>query len=356
MSWSASGPGGRSSGGAIEPVAGVAGLVALGGCRASMVEKTARASLLDLGDGCLCFEVHSPGNTLDDEVVALLGRAVERAERDFAALVIGNEGEHFGTGANLAEVHRAARAGDWARIDQSVRDLQQTFQRLRQAQVPVVAAPFLYCLGGSAELALAASACQTYREIYIGLVEVSVGLVPAGGGCLRMVERWSADLEGVEGADPLPFLAQLTANLALSRVSTGVEDGRRLRYLRAADGVTLERHLLLSHAKRRALGLAGSGYLPPGRRRLRAAGRAAAEAIATGLEPLARRERLSDHDLHVVGKLLHVLTGGDAAPGSELSEEDFLDLEREAFLFLASEEQTQARMESILRSDTPLGD
>src|SRR5262249_14099892 len=160
-------------------------------------------------------------NTIDADVIAMLKDGVAEAEKSFRALVIGNDGEHFGAGANLLLVFMAAQQKEWGQLDQSVREFQNAVQGLRYAKGPDVSAPFGYTFGGAAEVAMGSAACQAFAETYMGLVEVGVGLVPGGGGCLRVVERWTEDVMNVEGADLLPFVGQGSLNIAMAKVSTG---------------------------------------------------------------------------------------------------------------------------------------
>ncbi len=319
-----------------------------------VVKENMGASLVDLGDGALCVEVHTKMNTVDDDVITLLDEAVTLAERDFQALVIGNDGEHFGAGANLMLIYMAAQNKAWDEIERVVRGFQGALQRLRYAKVPVVAAPFQYTFGGAAEIAMAADAIQAHAETYMGLVEVGVGLVPAGGGCLRMVERFTDPVAGIDGVDLLSFVGQASLNIAMAKVSTGAEEARRLRYLLPADGISLHRDELLYHAKERALGLARAGYRPPRPRVLRAAGLDAARTIGVRIWGMVEGGFASEHDALIANKVARICCGGDVPAGLERSEQDYLDLEREAFLSLCGEEKTQARMQSILMTNKPL--
>lgn len=320
----------------------------------TVVKDTLGASLVDIGDGVLCLEVHTKMNTIDADVVECMNAAVDEAEKNFQALVIGNDGEHFGAGANVLLVFMAAQQKQWDQIGEIVSNLQQACQRLRYAGVPVVSAPFQYTLGGGAELAMAADVCQAYAETYMGLVEVGVGLVPAGGGCLRSVERWTASVASVEGADVLPFVGQASLNIAMAKVGAGAEEARRLRYLQPTDGISLNRDLLLYEAKQRALGMARAGYRPPRPPVLRAAGQDAAKTIGMRVWGLQESGYATEHDGVIANKVAHILCGGDVAAGTERTEQDYLDLEREAFLSLCGEEKSQARMQSLLMNNKTL--
>lgn len=312
------------------------------------------ATLMDIGDGVACLEVHTKMNTIDQDVIDMLHESVDEVEKNFEALVIGNDGEHFGAGANLMLVMMAAQQKAWDQIEPMIDRLQQGLQRIRYASVPVVSAPFQLTLGGGAEVAMAADATEAFAETYMGLVEVGVGLVPGGGGCLRMVERWSEEASKAEGVDLLPFVAQASLNIAMAKVATGAEEARRLRFIRPTDGVTLNRDLLLYHAKQRALGMARSGYRAGRPKVFAAAGYDAKETILMRVEGLKEGGYASEHDALIASKVAHIICGGNVRPGVMLSEQHYLDLEREAFLALCGEEKTQARIQHMLMKSKPL--
>lgn len=319
-----------------------------------VVKSNMGASLVDIGDGCLCLEVHTKMNTIDGDVVQMMMDGVAEAERNFEALVISNDGEHFGAGANLLLIYMAAQQQAWGEIDKMVVAFQQAVQGLRYAKVPVVAAPFQYTFGGATEISMAADACQAHAETYMGLVEVGAGLVPGGGGCLRMVERFTEGMHGVDGADPLPFVGEASLNIAMAKVSTGAEEARRMRYLLPTDGISLNRDELLFHAKQRALGMARAGYRAPRPRVIKAAGYDAAKTIAMRVWGMTEGGFASEHDAKIANKVAHIICGGMVAAGTERTEQDYLDLEREAFVSLCGEEKSQARIQSLLMSGKPL--
>jgi 3-hydroxyacyl-CoA dehydrogenase len=329
-------------------------LVALKANPKNIVSENAGASLVDLGDGVLGMEVHTKMNTLDADVIAMFSTAVETAEKSFQALVIGNDGEHFGAGANLMMILMAAQQKQWGQIETVITNLQNALQRVRYAKVPTVAAPFNYTLGGGAEVAMAAAACQAHAETYMGLVEVGVGLIPAGCGCLRMVERFGKEASEVDGVDLLPFIGQGSLNIAMAKASTSAEEAKRLRYLRPSDGISLNRDWLLYEAKARALGMAGAGYRAPRPLLLKAAGQDAAATLGARIWGMHEGGFASAHDALIANKVAHVLCGGTVAAGTELTEQQFLDLEREAFLQLCGEEKTQARIQHMLMNGSPL--
>jgi 3-hydroxyacyl-CoA dehydrogenase len=322
--------------------------------KSKVVKQNSAASLVDLGDGVLCVELHTKMNTLDGDVVAMLNHAVDIAEKSFEAIVVGNDAEHFSAGANLMMIVGAAMQKQWQQIDVVIAGLQNSLQRLRYARVPVVSTPCNFTLGGGAELAMACDAAQAFAETYMGLVEVGVGLVPAGGGCLRMVERYTASVSDIDGADLLPHIAQASLNIAMAKVSSSADDARRMRYLRPSDGISLNRDFLLFEAKQRAIGLARAGYRAPRPLMLKAAGYDAAKTITMKTWGMVEGRWASPHDALIANKVAHILCGGNVAPGTELSEQHYLDLEREAFLQLCGEPKTHQRIEHMLTTGKPL--
>jgi len=319
-----------------------------------VIKENIGASMLDLGDGCLGVEVHTKMNTVDGDVIGMIKEARIEAEKNFEALVIGNDGEHFGAGANLMLIFMGAQQKAWDQIDTLVREYQGAMQALRFARVPVVTAPFGYTFAGACEIAMAGHASQAHAETYMGLVEVGVGIIPAGTGCLRMVERWTGDVGEVDGADVLPFMGQAALNLATAKVSTSAEEAKRLRFLRPGDGISLNRDHLLAHAKARALGMAHAGHMPLRPRIFKAGGVDLARTIGMRVWGMVEGGFATAHDALVAKKLTHILCGGDVPAGTPRSEQDYLDLEREAFLSLCGEEKSQARMQAMLTTSKPL--
>jgi 3-hydroxyacyl-CoA dehydrogenase len=319
-----------------------------------VVKENFGASLVDLGDGALGVEVHTKMNTLDPDVIAMFGEAVDIAEKDFEAIVIGNDGEHFGAGANLMLIMMATQQKAWDQVEKIIRGLQASLQKLRYARVPVVAAPFQYTLGGAAEVAMAADACQAHAETYMGLVEVGVGLIPAGGGCLRMVERFTDEASKVKGVDLLPFIGEASLQVATAKVATSADEAKKLRYLRQTDGISLNRAELLHAAKWRALGLARAGYRAPRPGLHSAVGYDAARTIGARIWGMVEGGFATQHDALIANKLGHILCGGVVAAGTELLDQHYLDLECEAFLSLCGEQKTLDRIGHMLMNNKPL--
>ena len=320
--------------------------------RTAVVKKNAGASLVDLGDGVLAVEFHSKMNAIGADTVQMLQAGVREAARNFAALVVGNDALHFSAGANLMLVLLEAQEENWDEIDLMVRGFQQTMVALRSADVPVVVAPAGLTLGGGCEIALHADRVQAAAESYIGLVEVGVGLIPAGGGTKEMVARAAA---ATAGSDLLPAVQRAFEAIGFARTSASGPDARRLGYLRDVDGVTMNRERLMADAKAVALQAVRAGYQPPlPREAIAVGGDSVAAPLKLGVHLAWRAGRISDHDALIGRKLAHVMGGGALPHRSTVSEQHLLDLEREAFMSLVAERKTQERIQHTLKTGKPL--
>jgi 3-hydroxyacyl-CoA dehydrogenase len=318
-----------------------------------IVRRNAGASLVDLGDGVLALEFHSKMNTIGGDTVQMMQAGVKEAAANFRALVIGNDAPDFSAGANLMLVLLEAQEGNWDEIDLMVRTLQSANLALRYAEIPVVVAPAGLTLGGGCEIALHGRHVQAAAESYIGLVEVGVGLIPAGGGTKEMLARAVERLPA--GADLLPPVQAAFETIGFGRVSTSGAHARELGFLRDADGITMNRERLMADAKATALALAEGGYRPPPRdRAIAVGGDTLRAALRLGLHLAWRAGRITDHDLLVGGALAHVLAGGTLAARTLVGESYLLDLEREAFLKLCGERKTLERMQHTLKTGKPL--
>lgn len=313
--------------------------------RGRIVRSHAAADLIDLGDDVLCVEFHSKMNTIGAETIAMLRNAVEEAARNFQALVVGNDAEHFSAGADLRPLLRAAEGAEWHEVEQMVRAFQDATMALKACPVPVVAAPAGLTLGGGCEICLHADRVQAAAETYMGLVELGVGLIPAAGGTKEMLLRATATSTEPSG------LQQTFETLALARVSTCGSDARRLGYLRDVDRVTMNRERVMADAKATALDRVRDGYQPPLPRADVAVGGAETFALLSlGVHQAWRAGRASDHDALVARKLAWVLAGGDVPHRTTVSEQHLLDLEREAFVSLCGESRTLERIRHTLNT------
>ena len=338
----------------VEPVPARAGVVDLAAVKASrgVVKKNPGASLVDLGDGVALVEFHSKMNSLGADAIGMLHAAVKEVRANFDALVVGNQGENFTVGANLMLVLLAAEEGEWDELDRMVRQFQDANMALKTAEFPVVAAPFGLSLGGGCETPLHAHRVRASAETYMGLVEVGVGVVPAGGGTKEMALRALDACAGVE-VDAFPFLKRAFETIAFAKVSTSGAEALKL-YLSPADSLSTNPDRLLFEAREVALGLARAG-----RRTVRprsdvpALGRPAMATFQMALYNLQAGGRISEHDALVAGKVAAILCGGDRAPGTT-TEQALLDLEREAFLSLLGTKKTRERIQHMLKEGKPL--
>jgi 3-hydroxyacyl-CoA dehydrogenase len=320
--------------------------------RPAVVARNAGASLLDLGDGVLAVEFHSKLNTVGGDTIAMIRAGIDRATADFAALVIAHDRDPFSAGANLALLLIEAQDGNWDEVDAMVRAFQAATSAMKFAAVPVLTAPAGLAIGGGCEICLHADRVQASAETYMGLVEVGVGLIPAGGGTKEMLLRAEAR---AAGGDLDTVVRETFETIGLARVSTSAAEARRLGYLRAVDGVTMNRDRLRADAKARALARVAEGYAPPLPRTAIPVGGADVFAILTlGVHLAHRAGRLSDHDVTIGRALARILAGGDLPHRTTVSEAYLLDLEREAFLSLCGEPKTLARIAHTLKTGKPL--
>jgi 3-hydroxyacyl-CoA dehydrogenase len=319
----------------------------------STIRDNGSASLVDLGDGIACLEFHTKMNTIDEGIVEMMHYAVEEGPKQFRALVIGNEAADFSAGANVFLILMGARQGAWEMIEGAVNGLQQAHQLLKYSPIPVVAAPAGRALGGGCEVMLHTNHARALAESYIGLVEVGVGLIPAGGGCKELLLRQGAgaDRAGKNGG---AFNASRRAFeiIAVATVSTSAVEAQELRFLRKTDAITLNRDLLLRDAKTDAIKLAeaqaAGQWHPTQPQMLLLPGAGARLVLEQQVEGMLLTNKISEHDAVIGNHLARVLTGGDCSPITPVTEQYVLDLEREAFLSLCGMEKTQDRIQAIL--------
>jgi 3-hydroxyacyl-CoA dehydrogenase len=313
------------------------------------------AEAWDLGDGVLGLTFKTKANSIDPDIIGMLGQAVDRAEREFRALVIANEGEHFCVGANLFLVVMNASQGLWDPIRQMVQAYQRATQRMKYARVPVVVAPYGMTLGGGLELCFGGTAVQAAAETYSGLVEVGVGLIPGGAGTLNMLWRsLEAIPEGAHDVNTYEYVTQVFKNIALAKVATSAEEAKALGYFRRTDGVSFDRARQVVEAKARAIGLADAGHHAPTPRAYRLPGESGIATLGMMVDTLVAGGYASEHDAKIARKLAVVLCGGVGGAAREVTEDEILDLEREAFLSLCGEAKSQERMQYMLMNNKPL--
>ncbi len=312
------------------------------------------AEAWDLGDGILGLTFKSKANSLDDGIIKLIPEAVAKAESDFQGLLLFNEGEHFSVGANLFGVVMAANQGQWDELRAMIAGLQSGLQQMKYAKVPVVAAPYGMALGGGLEVCLACDAVQAAAETYAGLVEVGVGLLPGGCGNLNLL--WKA-LEAIPNGtqvDTQPYVARVFENIAMARVATSAVEAQSFGYFRWTDGVSFDRARHLAEAKARVVGMAQAGYHPRAPRAYKLPGESGIATLKSVVDTMVDGGYASEHDALIAEKVATVLCGGVSGHAHEVTEDEMLELEREAFVSLCGEKKSQERMQHMLQFNKPL--
>lgn len=313
--------------------------------------KNGSAALWDIGEGVVCLEFTSKSNAMDDQILELIGKAIALVKRKYKALVIYNEGSNFSVGANLGLALFAANIAAWGEIEKTVSLGQETYKALKYAPFPVVAAPAGMALGGGCEILLHSDAVQAHAESYIGLVECGAGLVPAWGGCKEMLARWQGSGRLPKG--PMPAAAKVFELLSTATVAKSAAEAQEMQFLRASDGITMNRDRLLADARAKALALA-ENYTQPKPAEVVLPGPSGRLAMQMAAEGFARRGIATRHDLVVSGALAEVLSGGATDICDPVSEDALLDLERESFMRLVRTTATLDRFESVLETGRPV--
>ncbi len=332
-----------------------------------VVKKNSGASLIDLGDGVACIEFHSKMNSMGSDIVSLITQSLKPGGPGdaFDAFVITNDATNFSVGANLMLLLMSVQEDEWDDVDLAIRQFQGMTQAIKFSSKPVVAAPFGLCLGGGTEISLHAAARQPHAELYAGLVEVGVGLLPGGGGCkemlLRAVDSAAASRGKVSGdalagsVEMMEAMKKAFETIATAKVATSAHEARGLGFISDSDRITMNRERVLSDAKARALELARAGYEPPiPRTDIPAPGESLLAALKMGVHLMRQGDFITDYEVKLGGKIAEVLCGGNVTPGTLVSEQYILDLEREGFKSLCGEKKTQERIQFTLKTGKTL--
>ena len=327
------------------------------------VKTNSSVSLVDLGDGIACIEFHSKMNTLGGDIVQFITQALKAdgAGEPFEAFVVSNDAVNFSAGANLMLLLLLAQDEEWDEVDLAIRQFQAMTQAIKFSPKPVVVAPFGMTLGGGVEISLHAAARQPHAELYMGLVEVGVGLLPGGGGCkemlLRAVDSASAVRPGGRGEslEMMEAVKKTFETIATAKVSTSAQEARSLGFLFGSDVITMNRERLLNDAKARALELLREGHEPPqARTGIPAPGKNILATLKMGLHLMREGDYITDYEVRLGHKIAEVLCGGNVTSGTPVSEQYMLDLEREAFKSLCGEKNTQERIQYTLKTGKTL--
>ncbi|HEX8041434.1 MAG TPA: 3-hydroxyacyl-CoA dehydrogenase/enoyl-CoA hydratase family protein [Chryseosolibacter sp.] len=330
-----------------KPIPGRDAFIILENLSDNVVWKNAESEVIDLGDGVINFSWHSKSHTLGTSVIEGLNKAVDLAEKDLKGLVVGHQGPDFSLGANLGLVFMYAIEQDYDEIDFMVRAFQNSTMRLRYSSVPVVVCPQGRTLGGGCEMTLHADIAQATAETYIGLVEVGVGLIPAGGGTKELTKRLSDRFQ--EGDVELNALQNTFMNIATAKVALSAEEAREMNILRPQDRISINRDRQISDGKEAVLQLWQAGYtMPQPSKNVRVQGRTGMALFLAGIQGMRMGNYITEHDAKIAVKIANVMCGGDLTAPQDVSEQYLLDLEREAFVSLCGEKKTLERIQSIL--------
>ena len=328
-----------------------------------VVKKNSGASLVDLGDCVGCIQFHSKMNALGADIISLILQTLKPGGPGdgFDSFVITNDAQNFSVGANLMLLLMSVQEEEWDDVDLAIRQFQGMTQAIKFSPKPVVSAPFGLTLGGGCEISLHASARQPHAELYMGLVEVGVGLLPGGGGCKEMLLRAVDSAASIrpdargESVELLEAMKKVFETIATAKVATSAHEARGLGFLSSSDRITMNRERVLSDAKARALELVRAGYEPPVMRTdIPAPGENILAALKMGVHLMRQGEFISDHEQKLGTKIAEVLCGGNITPGTPVSEQYLLDLEREAFKSLCGEKKTQERIQFTLKTGKTL--
>ncbi len=323
--------------------------------RTGVIRSNPGASLIDLGDGVACLEFHSKMNSIGGDTVPMISYAIDEVAKNFNGLVVGNQGGNFSAGANIMMLLLAAQEEEWDDINMMVHALQQAVMRLRYSAKPVVTAPYGLTLGGGCEIAIHGDRVRAAGETYIGLVEVGVGVIPAGGGTKEMTMRAMDAAKAVPDTDPLVFLKRTFEMIGMGKVATSAQEGKAWGFFRDVDSISMNGDRLIADAKQEVLNLSASGYVQPVQREdIYVMGEAGQAAMKLALHMMKQGRFISEHDQLIGNKLAKVMSGGDMNHPAYVSEQYLLDLEREAFVSLCGERKTQDRIAAMLKTGKPL--
>lgn len=318
-----------------------------------VVKKNAGASLVDLGDGILCLEFHSKMNSLGGDTIQMARAGVELLEKGgYEGMVVGNQGENFCVGANLMLMLMEAQEGNWDDLNLAIKAFQQMTMSFRYSSKPVVIAPFQLALGGGCEVSMHGDAVHSSCEIYCGLVEGGVGLIPAGGGTKEMYLRQFSKMPA--GADLFPYLRKAFETIAMAKVSRSALDAKKLGYFAESDTFSMNADRLIQDAKNVVLQMSKTYRQPQPRKDILIAGKAGMAYLQMGVHLMKEAGFISEHDAKIGEKIAWIMTGGDLSEPTIVDEQFLLDREREAFLSLLGERKTQERIQHTLKTGKPL--
>lgn len=337
-------------------------IVSLAGLKAAdnVVKTCGSATLVDIGDNVFCLEFHTKMNAINGEIVDFMAEGLDYVDANGAGLVIGNQAGGmpgaFSAGGDLAFMAGLAKEGKYTEIDAFLKKAQNGMQKTRYASFPVVAAPYGMTLGGGCEVCLGcADKIVAHADLYMGLVEIGVGLLPGGGGCLNLWKKMTADIpEPVTDVDLAKYFIPTFMTIGMAKVSMSAAEARANGFLGPQDRIIFNRDYLVGEAKKEVLKMVDEGYAPPVKRKIKAFGAAAQGMINAELFNMQSAQYVSEYDVFLAKRIAYVISGGDIRTNSLIDEEVILNLEREAFVDFWKEEKTVARVEHMLTTGKPL--
>ena len=318
------------------------------------------ASLVDIGDDVFCVEFHTKMNAINEEIVDSIGEALDYVDKNGAGLVIGNEAGGmpgaFSAGADLGFVSKLCHDKKYAEIEAFLKKAQDGIQRAKYSAFPVVAAPYGMVLGGGCETCLGADRIVAHAELYMGLVEIGVGLLPAGGGTMNLWKKYinAMPAKTAKDTDLAKLFVPAFMKIGMAAVSMSAAQAMGNGFLGQADRIVFNRDNLIGEAKKEVLKMVDDGYVPPTKQPLIVMGNAGQGMVNAEIFNMLNGKFMSDHDAFLAKRIAYVMSGGDVNVGSAVDEDTILKLEREAFVDFCKEEKTIARIDHMLKTGKPL--
>jgi 3-hydroxyacyl-CoA dehydrogenase len=325
----------------------------------NLVQSCKSASLIDLDDGVFCLEFHTKMNALNKEIIEFQQEAMEYVDANGLGLVIGNQAGGmpgaFSAGGDLFFMAGLAKEKKYSEIDAFLSMAQDAIQKEKYSSFPVVAAPYGMTLGGGCEVCLGADRMVAHAELYMGLVEIGVGLLPSGGGCLNLWKKFVQTIpEAVTDVDLAKFFVPVFMSVALAQVSTSAAEARNNGFLVPTDRIVFNRDYLIGEAKKEVLKMVDEGYAPPTKQPIKVLGQAAQGMIEVEIFNMLKGKFITEYDAFLAKRIAYVISGGEVRDNSSIQEDVILNLEREAFVDFWKEEKTMARVEHMLKTGKPL--
>ncbi len=311
------------------------------------------ATIYDIGDGVICLQLHTRSSAINSELVIFMQAAQAELSKNWDGMVVAGAGRHFCVGADLTVVGHVIAEKDWKLMDQLLARTHDVYRANKYAQKPVVMAIHGMVLGGGCEMVIQSPAIQAAADSFVGLVELGVGLIPAGGGVKEAILKGYDKVQHCN-ADPAEAIWPYLENMALKKISTSARDAMRINYLQPSDGISLKPEYLLGDAKRRVLQMKNNGFVAPEQKPIPSFGTEALAPLKVQSAQLLEAGYISEYDLYIVNRIVDLMAGGNLSTGSMLSEEYIEELERELFISLCGQQKTQHRIAHMLKNGKPL--